>query len=359
LHSLPSAGKRFDTRCSYEAGRLPTAICYICPMSVLQKLRQRSRWAFLQGAFALGAGKGWLQDRPGLRILIYHGVVPAPVRRINARFISTAQLEEHLTYIRRHFQVISLAQAYTGDYDRNRMAVVITFDDGYRNNLLHVLPVLQKYRLPATFFVTAAQAAGQDILWADLLDIASATLDGPVYIEGNHYTRNRKGEYVTASGQRLKQHCKDQGPAFIQAMRLAFSAAHFQQDPQWDDYWKLLDAAELRELSRAEGVTIGGHGTLHYNLDGLTLQDAMADVQMGIRWIAQAIGKPVEAFAFPDGAYTLELVEALDAAGLRQLLLTDYRFQDQADTRLRERFTIHPFLPTRVLMAEMLKGHYF
>jgi peptidoglycan/xylan/chitin deacetylase (PgdA/CDA1 family) len=142
-------------------------------------------------------------------------------------------------------------------------------------------------------------------------------------------------------------------------MMAAFKAVPFRQDPLWNDYWQLIDAGELKELSLADGITIGGHGTLHHNLDVLPMEDALADVKMGLEWIKTAISKPVKAFAFPDGAYTPELVNAIADLGVTQLLLVNDRFQDQADPRLRERFTVHPFLPTQVLMAEILKGHYF
>jgi peptidoglycan/xylan/chitin deacetylase (PgdA/CDA1 family) len=307
-------------------------------MSLFQKLRQRSRWALLQGLFVLGGGGRWLRNRPGLRILIYHGVVPAPVRRINARFISTDQLEDQLVYMRKHFQVISLDQAFEGNYDKGRLAVAVTFDDGYRNNLLYALPILQRIKVPATFFVTAPRAAGQDILWTDLLDVGSAVMQ-PLGVD-------------------LKARCKAT-PQNIPDLLAAFEPARFRSNPRWNPYWEMMDEAELKELSQADGVTIGGHGTLHHNLDRLPFHLALKDVRMGLDWIEKVIGKPVKTFAFPDGAYTPELVNALFEMGLKQLLLTEFRFQDQTDPRLRERLTIHPYLPTKVLMAEILKGHYF
>jgi peptidoglycan/xylan/chitin deacetylase (PgdA/CDA1 family) len=322
------------------------------------KIKRRLRWARMQAAFAMGLGTHALRDRPGLRVCIYHGVVPAPVQRINARFISTQQLDAQLSYVKQHFQVISLEEAFAGDYDRSRLAVAVTFDDGYRNNLRHALPVLQKHGMPATVFVAAASAAGQDILWPDLLDVASAVSSQPITVEGLAFHKNRKGEYVDAQGLRLKSQCKMRGPAFRQAMMAAFEGAKFRGEAQWADYWELMDASELKALADADRITIGGHGTLHHNLDVMPLDEALHDVEMGLQWLAKAIGKPIKAFAFPDGAYTPALVDAIAALGIDQLLLDNYRYQDLSDARLLDRFTIHPWLPTRVLMAEMLRGSY-
>jgi peptidoglycan/xylan/chitin deacetylase (PgdA/CDA1 family) len=326
---------------------------------IWKKLRLRLRWATLQGQFALGGGKRVLRDRPGLRVLIYHGVVPAPVRRINARFVSTEQLEAQLAYVKLHFQTISLDQAFARDYDPKRMAVAITFDDGYRNNLKYALPILQKHALPATFFVSAPRAAGEDILWADILDIASARHSSGLVIGDRRYQKNGKGEYIEENGERLKDHCKIGGPAFTTAMKAALAAVPFRQDNNWDDYWQLMDAAEVTALASEKGMTMGGHGTLHHNLDRLPISEAMRDVMQGIQWLEKATGKPIRSFAYPDGAYSPELVEALAAKGIQQQILSEYRFQDADDPRLLERFTVHPYLPTKVLIAEMLRGGYF
>lgn len=331
---------------------------YICGM-LWSKIKQRLRWKRLQAAFAMGIGGQALRDRPGLRICMYHGVVPAPVRRINARFISTEQLDAQLAYLRQHFQVISLDQAFAGEYDHGRLAVAVTFDDGYRNNLLHALPVLQKHGIPTTVFATTPRAAGQDILWPDLLDVATAIYGQPVTIDGHVFHKNRKAEYVDAQGQRLKSYCKTRGPIFREAMKVAWAGVSFRNDPRWADYWQLLDADELRELASADGITIGGHGTLHHNLDVMPIDEALQDVQMGLQWITSAIGKPVTAFAFPDGAYSPALVAGIANLGITRFLSTEYRYQDQGDARLMERFTMHPWLPTQILMAEMLRGSYF
>jgi peptidoglycan/xylan/chitin deacetylase (PgdA/CDA1 family) len=333
------------------------AAVYLCDMLWI-KIKQRLRWTRMQAAFGMGLGAHALRDRPGLRVCIYHGVVPAPVKRINARFISTQQLDAQLGYAKQHFQMISMDEAFAGDYDHSRLAVAVTFDDGYLNNLRHALPVLQKHGIPATVFVTAPRAAGQDILWPDLLDIASAVSSQPIMVEGLAFHKNRKGEYVDAQGQRLKGQLKLRGAAFKQAMMAAFEGARFRGEARWADYWQLMDASELKALADADGITIGGHGTLHHNLDGLPLDEALQDVKIGLQWIEKAIGKPVKAFAFPDGAYTPALVDGIAALGIDQLLLDNYRFQDQADARLLDRFTIHPWLPTRVLIAEMLRGSY-
>lgn len=73
-----------------------------------------------------------------IRIIMYHG---APTRAIfssigiNGYNIPVQQLEQHLIYLKRRCNVISLSDAINGNrLSKSRTNVVITFDDGYENN---------------------------------------------------------------------------------------------------------------------------------------------------------------------------------------------------------------------------------
>jgi len=51
--------------------------------------------------------------------------------------------------------------------------IAITFDDGYRDNLLYAAPILKKYNIPATFFVTSGYINTQRIFpWDEASDIS-------------------------------------------------------------------------------------------------------------------------------------------------------------------------------------------
>lgn len=51
-------------------------------------------------------------------------------------------------------------------------SMVLTFDDGYRNNFTHALPILQRYHAPATFFVPTGLLNDHRPFWFDHLDYA-------------------------------------------------------------------------------------------------------------------------------------------------------------------------------------------
>jgi len=67
---------------------------------------------------------------------------------------------------------MSLSQLISSKRNRenkNKVDIRIALDDRYANNHQYVLSLLEKYQLPATFFITIAHRAGYDILWNDFL----------------------------------------------------------------------------------------------------------------------------------------------------------------------------------------------
>ena len=73
--------------------------------------------------------------------------------------VSPENFERQMCYLKdKHYNVISLDELVEGIKKGRRFAhntVVITMDDGYRDNFTHAYPVLKKYAFPATIFLIA------------------------------------------------------------------------------------------------------------------------------------------------------------------------------------------------------------
>jgi peptidoglycan/xylan/chitin deacetylase (PgdA/CDA1 family) len=50
------------------------------------------------------------------------------------------------------------------------LEVVVTFDDGYADNLHHAKPLLERYGIPATVFVTSDYIGQEHEFWGDKLE---------------------------------------------------------------------------------------------------------------------------------------------------------------------------------------------
>ncbi len=102
--------------------------------------------------------RNWLS--PGVRILMYHRVERLP--GFDQLTVTPEHFAVQMRWLATHRRVVTLSQALdelaAGKVHRN--TVVITFDDGYLDNLQQAQPILVQYGLPATVFVTTGFASG-------------------------------------------------------------------------------------------------------------------------------------------------------------------------------------------------------
>lgn len=86
-----------------------------------------------------------------LPILMYHNV---SLTKSEALTISTKKLEEQFSFLTHHgYKTYHFKELMDLNILPSTKNIVITFDDGYVNQLDLVVPLLEKYDLKATFFV--------------------------------------------------------------------------------------------------------------------------------------------------------------------------------------------------------------
>ena len=110
---------------------------------------------------------------PWITVLTYHRVAPLEAAEMldeGVVDVTPEQLEGQLTFVRRWFGVVSLDQlsAYArgcGSLPPN--PVLVTFDDGYRDNHDVALPILLRHGVRATFFVATDYVEERRIFWWD------------------------------------------------------------------------------------------------------------------------------------------------------------------------------------------------
>ena len=88
-------------------------------------------------------------------ILMLHSVNSQRTKNPMGRLsVSPEGLEMYLRVFQKwHYQMISITDLIEGNYDENRNYIVLTFDDGYKDNLTIARSILEKYHAHATIFV--------------------------------------------------------------------------------------------------------------------------------------------------------------------------------------------------------------
>lgn len=117
--------------------------------------------------------------------------------------VSVKDFENHLRYLaENNFQVLSLTEAldYLESDEPLRKTVVLTIDDGYKSFYENALPLLKKYKMPATLFINTETVGSNDYMsWSQLKEAMTANVEIGNHTHTHSYflNENEKTRYAT------------------------------------------------------------------------------------------------------------------------------------------------------------------
>jgi peptidoglycan/xylan/chitin deacetylase (PgdA/CDA1 family) len=325
------------------------------------KLRIKWKYAYNDIRSILGMNERLFKRTPGARIVAYHGICMSDHTRFNSIFLGLKTFVAHLQFYNKYFNVISLDDFYNHRFSKEKFNICITFDDGFANNYKYVLPLINKYCLPVTFFITGIRDTGGDILWNDFLALAQKY--GPAEFDflNDQFYKNKYKQYVSRiNNKSLKNLLHDKGFADKAALiNLLEPEIPFKHNIKEKDYWLQMTKNEIMQLSASPFATIGCHGYYHNDLSKIPANDARDELVHAKRFLENITGREINAIAFPYGSYTPEVVAQAKFAGFNKLLATDFLFQnDYSDPYMRDRLTINPYISLNNQMIAIINGKY-
>ena len=243
------------------------------------------------------------------RILVYHSIndpTEARIRRSN--IVAPANFESHLQYLATSAQVIGLPdylQAINDGRALPKNAVILTFDDGYKDNRTRVYPLLVKYGFPATFFVATDLIGTGKRKWEDRLHgliRQSNVLPLALTIPPDGQTLTIRDEHEKS---RLIRSLVGQLTRFSPAERESVLS-------QWERQLGMAETGageimlsweEVREIARTPGMTVGAHTVTHCHLTQVPVEAAENEIAASKKQIESQIQQPVTLFAYPYGDF--------------------------------------------------------
>jgi len=307
----------------------------------------------------LGLNRSLVKNATGSRILLYHGICLRKPLRFNTIFITLRSLEKQLRLYKKYFNVVSLEDHYQQRFSKDRFNICLTFDDGFANNYQYVLPLLEQYQVPATFFITGIREAGYDILWNDLLSMAGKYGPRKFQLGLEEFIKQPDHRYRSSGGVPLAQLLRDTGFERKAEMMALLEPLLSFRTKATADYWLQMNEDQVRQLSASKWVTIGSHGYYHNDLAKLSADKAKDEMILSKQYLEKITGKEISRVAFPYGSYTKETVAIAKKSGFSQLLATEFLFpEDRQDATLRERLTINPFISGINQLYANIRGNY-
>ena len=237
----------------------------------------------------------------GTLILCYHRIAEG-VEDPFYLCVSPDNFAAHLEEISKSRELSTLADI---SVPSRRPRVVVTFDDGYRDNLTNALPIAESKGVPITVFVTSGILGNHDGFWWDRLGTLLRSRPSHVkeidLLVGGENVRLPVGSSgIRADLDSVRRHLL---PLRVEEIERALEAV----SEQWQvSFAPPLDAGtlsseDLFQLASSSTVTIGGHTVEHVRLGDRPTQEQQASISGSKRELEQSIGRPVSHFAYPFG----------------------------------------------------------
>ncbi len=255
--------------------------------------------------------------------------------------VTQERFEAQMRFLREKMQPVSLQEIVdfvTGRKQVKERAVSVMFDDGYMDNYLNAFPVLKRYAIPATIFLTTGYINSNSTFWWDrvgeilkrtprayvkLQDIRNL-LNGdgnrvPDIIYLNSQDRkNEAWELLTKLLRRCKpDHVKEAIDFLEQQLEVESEASsHLHRLLRWD---------QVREMSR-NGIDFGAHTVTHPLLSHVSQSEFRNQILSSKMTIEEHIGRPVTSFAYPYGDVpkaTADVAEKLRHFGFQCAFLVE------------------------------------
>ncbi len=281
-----------------------------------------------------------------VRVLTYHWIEDA------------LGFEQQMEFLSQKSHVLSMPEFEDGIFGRAALppqSVVITFDDAYQNFEECAWPILKSYSLPACLFVpTAFPDHNTMVFWWDRLEHALLHTNTKEALR-TPFGRLpiQTGEQRSKAFKRLRVYVKtlphQEALAFVDQICAELNTGTPEA--------KVLGWDALRRLA-SEGVVLGAHTQTHPLLNHIPAAQARAEIAGSLQDLQREIGASSHIFAYPDGQYTREVVQAVKEAGIRLAFTTqrgsiDIHHADHFHLRRNNigRQATQPVLRARLLQA--------
>jgi peptidoglycan/xylan/chitin deacetylase (PgdA/CDA1 family) len=301
----------------------------------------------------------WRLGEYPLAIIYFHRVLDHPDPFLPDD--PTIEEFEHLiSTISKHFSTFTISKALELQAlgQLPKLSLCISFDDGYADNYTNALPILDKYQIPATFFI-ATSGTKQGYLWNDvLLSNIRHTQAPEITTPDNSWllnaTQNKVAAYLSLICQ-LKFMPNKKRDEYI--LNIALQLGNIETKKC------MMNKEQVRNLHEL-GHEIGGHTTTHSILGVQDPQVALTEIKTNQIELERILNSKIKTFAFPNGYFPRDFdqshIDMMKECGFKFACSTN----DGGVTSKSNRYSISRFMPHRkernqfCLSIEKIAGEY-
>jgi peptidoglycan/xylan/chitin deacetylase (PgdA/CDA1 family) len=252
-------------------------------------------------------GHRWIRSRfsPRAVILGYHRVSD-DIWDPYCLNSSPTNFAEQLSVIRDVANPVRLSELAKGLRDGSLppRSVVVTLDDGYRDNLTAAKPLLHEHEIPATVFIVTGYL-GQEFWWDQLARSVTpeVRLPGKLKLEGNRWIveegqspEDRERWLATLHGPLAELPAEERSRLIGELRSIVGTPSNAGAEA------RSMDESELCNLAEGPLVEIGSHSETHPFLTDLPEREQRREIEESKQALEGLLSWPVVHFSYPHGS---------------------------------------------------------
>lgn len=269
-------------------------------------------------------------------ILIYHRIIDQKDRILYKSYSVHHLLkdfEKEMAYLKKTYKIISLNDLVSKIKENRALdapSIVITFDDGYQDNYRLAYPILKKYSIPATIFLTTSLIGTKNRTWLDEIEYALINSKAEYFklseLFGNEIfnistmEEKRKVNNMISSALKAVNNNKR-----LELLRELYTKLEVK--PERDNYQErlMLNWNEIEEM-RHDNISFEPHSHTHPILSKMPVEEAKKEILISKSIIEDKIKTECRHFAFPNGRdidFSQKLMNFCKEIGLESILAAD------------------------------------
>lgn len=240
-------------------------------------------------------------DNP-IIILLYHRVID--IENDNQLLaVSVKNFEEHIKFLSENYNILSFEKEWG---KVSKPSVIITFDDGYADNYYNALPILERYKVPATIFVATQNIDTNKEFWFDCIEnyfFNNENLPNSIKLniakktfEFSLKNDNEIKDSYAAIHLLLKNLLPDERKKVLDELKKVLNFTGMDRKK-----YRTLNSAELRMLDNSNYISVGAHTVSHTKLSLQSYDEQYEEIRNSKIELEKILNHKIIIFSYPFG----------------------------------------------------------
>lgn len=240
-----------------------------------------------------------------IRIVYYHMISDIDKNYyFKNKAITKTLFQQQIDFFKKHYTIVSMQQALDliDNEKDTKNILVISFDDGFKENFTTIYPILKKNNILGTFFLISNCIDNKDLMWRNKLLLINKSASDKILNAVKKLSEEYKIPLTTKNFNLLNwslsywdMRNKENYVNYLWKLTMPYSLEEFL-----DKEKPYMSSNEIKILS-SEGHEIGSHSISHPAFSKLDYDDFKHEISQSSKIIGSIINKKINKFSYPFG----------------------------------------------------------